>query len=387
MNISRRSVLKIAGVGALVITFMPKIALAARGKLKSLRTGLQPGNKTRLVIETSNRPSYNLSYSQNKLTIGIANTVGNPYIQPKMASGTLVKSLIQNQTGDRLLITANLSKSIAEIPRNQIMMLEPNGDNGYRLVLDFVAGKSAAAATTTTTAVTTQQETPVNKKYVIVIDAGHGGKDPGCIGRNGTKEKRVVLSVAKKLKIKLDAAGYRTYLTRSTDVFLNLNTRASIAEKYNADLFLSLHANANPSRAMKGFSIYTLSKRASDEEARKLADAENASDKIDVDGFEGFSADIRSTLSSLQQQALAEMSVEYAANCARDLVSAGVEKQSGPSVRHAPFAVLRSTITSALIELGHLSNADEERLLNSDSHQDKLASAILKSIKEYNFDV
>ncbi|HOY47709.1 MAG TPA: N-acetylmuramoyl-L-alanine amidase, partial [Alphaproteobacteria bacterium] len=219
------------------------------------------------------------------------------------------------------------------------------------------------------------------------IDAGHGGKDPGCIGRNGTKEKKVVLSVAKKLKPKLDAAGFKAYLTRSTDVFLNLNTRAALAEKYHADLFISLHANANPSRAMKGFSIYTLSKKASDQEAAKLAEAENASDKIDVDGFEEFSKDIRSALSALQQQAVAEMSVEYANDCAKKLVSAGFMKQSGPYVRHAPFAVLRSTIPGALIEIGHLSNAEEERLLNSDSYQDELANIILKAIKEYNFEV
>lgn len=383
MKVSRRTVLKVVGFGTLAISFLPRVAFAARGKLKSLRTGLQPGNKTRLVIETSAKPSYNLSYSENKLIVGIANTVADNSIKPQMASGTLIKSLTQTQIGDRLNITANLTKSIGEIPKSQIMLLQPNGDNDYRLVLDFVAGSSAAVATTTAA---TKQKTST-KKYVIVIDAGHGGKDPGCIGRNGTKEKKIVLSVAKKLKTKLDAAGFKTYLTRSNDVFLNLDTRASIAEKHHADLFLSLHANANPSRAMKGFSIYTLSKKASDEEARKLAEAENASDKIDVDGFERFSADIRNALSALQQQAVAEMSVEYATNCAKIIVKSGIQKQSGPYVRHAPFAVLRSTIPGALIELGHLSNSSEERLLNTDYHQDRLANAILKSIKEYDFEV
>ncbi len=383
MKISRRAILKITGFGVLAIGFLPKMAFAARGKIKSLRAGVQPGNKTRLVIETSARPSYSLSYPENKLVISISNTVADNTIKPQIASGTLIKSIAQSQIGDKVQVVANLQKSISQIPKKQIMILEPNGDNEYRMVFDFIAGNTAVAQTSTVA--TTQKA--VSKKYVIVIDAGHGGKDPGCIGRNGTKEKKVVLSVAKKLKSKLDAAGFKAYLTRSTDVFLNLNTRAALAEKYHADLFISLHANANPSRAMKGFSIYTLSKKASDQEAAKLAEAENASDKIDVDGFEEFSKDIRSALSALQQQAVAEMSVEYANDCAKKLVSAGFMKQSGPYVRHAPFAVLRSTIPGALIEIGHLSNAEEERLLNSDSYQDKLANIILKAIKEYNFEV
>lgn len=263
------------------------------------------------------------------------------------------------------------------------MVLEPNGDNDYRLVLDFVAGKSTATTTTTAAATT---KTPV-KKHVIVLDPGHGKKDPGCIGKNGTKEKDIVLSIGKKLKTKLEAAGFTVYMTRSTDVFLNLDTRASLAEKHHADLFLSLHCNANPSRAMKGFSIYTLSKKASDEEAAKLADAENASDKIDVDGFERFPADIRSALGALQQHALAEMSMEYASGCAKAFKNVKITQQPGPDVRMAPFAVLRAACTGALLELGHLSNAEEEKLLNTAAHQDKLADAIVKSVKNYDFEV
>ena len=189
------------------------------------------------------------------------------------------------------------------------------------------------------------------------------------------------------MKNKLDANGYKTYLTRSTDVYLKLGERAEFAEKKHADLFISLHANANPSRDMKGFSIYTLSEKASDEEAQKLADSENAADKIDVDGFEQFSKDIRVALSSLQQRAVAELSEEYANGAAKSMKKASVEQQKGPAVRHAPFAVLRSTVPGALIELGHLSNRNEEKLLKSDAHQNKLVAAIAKSVNSYDFDV
>lgn len=383
MKISRRNLLKITGVGILVAGALPRTALAARNALKNMRTGLQPNGKTRLVIETSLRPSYTLVYGENTLTVKLSNTTGNNSVVPKLASGTLVKNLTQAQVGDALNIIAELRKPISEIPKNQIMILEPNGDNEYRLVLDFVAGTG-----TKTTGATTTQNTAKNttRKRIIVLDPGHGGKDPGCIGRGGTKEKTVVLSVGRKLRTALQNAGFAVYMTRGDDTYLKLGDRAAIAEKKKADLFVSIHANANPSRSMKGFSIYTLSEKASDEEAQKLADAENAADKIDVSGFESFSKDIRIALSSLQQHAVAEMSEEYANGCARAFKRAGIEQQPGPAVRHAPLAVLRSTVPGALIECGHLSNKAEEKLLKSSAHQDKLVAAIVKSIKNYDFE-
>ncbi len=381
--------MKITGFSVCVAAMLPRTALAARNSLRSLRTGVQPGNKTRLVIETANRPSYSLSYPAGQLVVNIANTSANTGISASLASGGLVKSIAQAQNGDSLQIIATLKKSISQIPKSSIMILEPNGDNDYRLVLDFVAGATNAPAKDeyTTSSATATTAITAARKYIIVIDAGHGGKDPGCIGKGGTQEKDVVLSVAKKLKAKLDSAGFKTYLTRSDDRYLKLAERASIAEKRKADLFISLHANANPSRKMKGFSIYTLSEKASDEEAKKLAEAENAADKIGVEGFTQFEENIRIALSSLQQHAVAEMSEEYANGCAKSFKRADIEQQPGPDVRHAPFAVLRSTVPGALLELGHLSNAAEEKLLKSGKHQDKLVAAIVKSVKNYNFEV
>lgn len=384
MKISRRTLLQLTGVSTVMIAFLPKMAFAARNSLRTVRTGIQPGNKTRLVIETADRPSYSITYPTNQIIVTLSNTAANASLKPNLASGSLVKSITQAQVGDKLQIIANLSQPVSAIPKDQIMILSPNGDNDYRLVLDFAAGQVGAVVASSSKSET---KTAPAKKYTIVIDAGHGGKDPGCIGKSGTKEKTVVLAVAKKLKNKLDAAGFQTYLTRSGDTYLKLAQRAEIGEKKHADLFLSLHANANPSRSMKGFSIYTLSEKASDEEAQKLADAENAADKIDVSGFEQFDKDIRVALSALQQHAVAEMSVEYASGCAKQFKSMKITQQPGPDVRHAPFAVLRSTVPGALLELGHLSNATEEKLLTSASHQDKLVNAIVKSVKAYNFDV
>lgn len=398
MKISRRNLLKVSVFAVSAVACMPRVVFAARNSVKSLRTGAQPNGKTRLVIETASRPTYSLSYPQNQLIINLANTTVNTNAPKKLASGTLAKSIAQVQNGDSAQIVVNLTRPIADIAKSQIMILSPNGDNDYRLVLDFVAGTGASTASTTSTATTTSASTSTKSattkaqsttagKYVIVIDAGHGGKDPGCIGKNGTKEKTVVLSVARKLRNKLNNAGFKTYLTRSDDTYLKLADRAAIGERRKADLFISLHANANPSRAMKGFSVYTLSEKASDEEAKKLAEAENAADKIGVEGFTDFEPNIRSALSALQQHAVAEMSEEYANGASRAFRNAKIEQQRGPDVRHAPFAVLRSTVPGALIELGHLSNAGEEKLLNSDAHQNKLVAAIVKSVKNYNFDV
>ncbi len=384
MKVSRRNLLQITGVGIVIAGLLPRMAFAARNALRSMRTGVQPGGKTRIVIETSARPSYTLVYGENTLTVKLSNTPADDSVAAKLASGTLVKSIEQTQIGDALNIVATLRRPISEIPKNQIMILEPNGDNDYRLVLDFTAASATPKATSNTT---NDTNTTTAKKHIIVLDAGHGGKDPGCIGKGGTKEKTIVLSVAQKLRNALRNEGFTVYMTRSDDTYLKLADRASIAEKKKADLFISIHANANPSRSVKGFSIYTLSEKASDEEAQKLADAENAADKIDVSGFESFSKDIRVALSALQQHAVAEMSEEYANGCARAFNRGGIEQQAGPAVRHAPLAVLRSTVPGALIECGHLSNAAEEKLLKTSAHQNKLVAAIVKSVKNYDFEV
>ena len=383
MKVSRRGFLQVGGFAFTVAMILPRVAFAARNSLRSIRTGIQPGGKTRLVIESSARPSYSLSYPENQLVVDIANMSADSSVKPTLASGTLVSAITQTQSDDHLKIVATLRKPIAKLEKSQIMLLEPNGDNDYRLVLDF----SATAAQKIAESVKSAETKAPPKKHVVIIDAGHGGKDPGCIGKGGTREKDVVLSVAKRLRTKLDEAGFKTYMTRTNDTYLKLAQRAEFAETHKGDLFISLHANANPSRSVKGFSIYTLSEKASDEEAKKLAESENAADKIGVDGFTEFEKEIRAALSSLQQHAVAEMSEEYANGCARAFRANKVEAQPGPSVRHAPFAVLRSTVPGALIELGHLSNSTEEKLLKNADHQNRLVAAIVRSIKNYNFDV
>ena len=161
----------------MAVMMMPRVGFAARNSLRSLRTGVQPGNKTRLVIETSSRPSYTISYPENQLIIRLANTAANATLAPSMASGTLISSISQVQSGDALEIRAALRRPVYDIPKSQIMILSPNGDTDYRLVLDFAAG-TAASQSNQAAAQQIAAAAP-SKKYTIVIDAGHGGKDPG----------------------------------------------------------------------------------------------------------------------------------------------------------------------------------------------------------------
>ena len=139
-RVARRTVFKIAGGAALVITFIPRIAIAARNSLVAIRAAVQPNGKTRLVIETTERPSYKLSYLKDpdRLGVELSNAAGTA--RAVVADGALVRSVEVTAAGDKLNITAFLRRPISPIPRENIMMLTPNGDTGHRLVLDFTAG-------------------------------------------------------------------------------------------------------------------------------------------------------------------------------------------------------------------------------------------------------
>ena len=158
MKISRRGFLQVGGLAFSVAMILPRVAFAARNSLRSMRTGVQPGNKTRLVIETSARPSYSLSYPENQLVVDIANMSADTSVKPTLASGTLVSELNQVQSGDHLRIVATLRKPIAQLQKSQIMLLEPNGDNDYRLVFDFSANTAQKIADSVTAVATRSEE-------------------------------------------------------------------------------------------------------------------------------------------------------------------------------------------------------------------------------------
>lgn len=226
-------------------------------------------------------------------------------------------------------------------------------------------------------------ESQMNYPPLIVIDAGHGGNDPGAIGKNGTLEKQIVLEYAKTLKAKLlKTKKYRVMLTRSDDHFIMLRKRIEIARKAGAALFISLHADSGSDDSARGLSVYTVSEKASDKEAEALAARENKSDIIGGMDLSHERADVADILISLAQRETMNNSALLADLLVIEL-GKKVDMLPNPH-RFAGFAVLKAPdIPSVLIETGFISNKKEEKLLKTKSHRDKVASGIVAAINSY----
>ncbi len=225
----------------------------------------------------------------------------------------------------------------------------------------------------------------IKKTPVIVIDSGHGGKDPGTIGNFArTKEKNITLSYAKELGKQLSNTGrYKVYLTRDDDRFIPLKKRVEIARKKKADLFISLHANSISDESVYGFSIYTLSEKSSDKQAELLAQKENRADIISGINFSNASQDIMKTLIDLSQRETMNGSSRFSSMVIKSMQQLDVENLENTH-RFAGFAVLTAPdMASVLIELGYLSNKEEEKLLNSLSYKRKIAIGLTMAIDEY----
>lgn len=225
--------------------------------------------------------------------------------------------------------------------------------------------------------------TSLHRTFVVVIDAGHGGKDGGALGQHGTLEKNVVLSIAKKLEAIIQREpGMRSIMVRSDDRFLNLHKRAEVAHKTDADLFISLHADAYEDNLTQGSSVFTLSETgATSEAARYLADRESAT----LAG--GLSLrDQDMTLASILVDMSKNATMEASDKAAASLITA-LEKEfriHNHAIQKANFAVLRSLdVPSVLIETGFISNPEEEERLLDPGHQKRLAKALFEGIRSY----
>lgn len=221
------------------------------------------------------------------------------------------------------------------------------------------------------------------QKPVVVIDAGHGGADPGTIGPGGTREKDVVMDIARLLKAKLQKTGrYEVKLTRSDDTFIMLRKRIEIARRHRASIFISLHADSAPAKHARGLSVYTVSEQASDNEAEALAARENKSDVIGGMDLSHEREDVAEILISLAQRETMNRSATLA-DVLVDALEDEVEMLPN-SHRFAGFAVLKAPdVPSVLIETGFLSNPKQEKLLKSKSYREKLTSGIITGIDAY----
>lgn len=334
----------------------------------------------RIVVDTS-RVNWQLPETTNSTHRGVLKAYRFGLYQPNVS---------------RLVLDLNAPAVVS-----QTLVLEPADQYGWRLVLDLSPSTEAefkAEVQRTATAPTDlSYEAPVQKapqlervaradaKKIIVLDAGHGGVDPGALAISGLREKDLVLDVAKRTKKELEASGkFHVILTRSKDVYVPLRDRVQIAQNAGADLFISLHADSFRDAKVNGASVYTLSDKASDKEAELLAQRENKSDIIAGVSLEGYSTVINNILIDLAQRDTMNQSVVFA----RDLIpqlGKSVRMRKNPK-RAAGFVVLKAPdVPSVLVELGYLSNAKDAARISSPAGQVELARSIRAGVMDYFF--
>jgi N-acetylmuramoyl-L-alanine amidase len=274
------------------------------------------------------------------------------------------------------------------------MVLEPSNGSGYRVVFDLFPTTQAkfdrqagwpedlrARDAAAQVAMLPKTPPPLKSriKRVIVIDPGHGGTDPGTISADGVQEKDLTLAMGLQLQRVLLARGYTVYMTRDSDNAVELPHRRALAQSLKADLLISMHADSHPNRSIFGLSIYTLSEKGSDAEARALAKKENDADKRS--GAERASDnDVASILLALSQRDTMNKSSRFANDAIESLRDQTDILPHKPH-RDAAFVVLKSPVVpSVLIEMGYLSNPDEARKMQSDSWRARVARAIAAAV-------
>lgn len=274
-------------------------------------------------------------------------------------------------------------------------LLPPGSGKGHRLVIDLSPSDVNAfdiamqKAPPPRAPVVKEPELPAaiaernNARKVIVIDAGHGGVDPGAIGKSGIYEKNITLAVAKRLRDALKKTGrYDVRMTRDRDFFVRLRERVAIGRRHGGDLFISLHADSIANPKVRGATVYTLSETASDKEAATLASRENRSDIIAGVDLETESDDVSNILIDLAQRETMNLSAEFAGALVPSMKRAVTMRKN--SHRFAGFAVLKAPdVPSVLVELGYLSNRADEAFLKSKKGQIRIATALAGAVDKY----
>jgi N-acetylmuramoyl-L-alanine amidase len=284
----------------------------------------------------------------------------------------------------------------------QVFTLKPIAEYGYRLVLDLYpvvppdplaaliesGGKLAPQAPPATEKPALPQAAPAGpaaaRLATIVIDPGHGGEDPGAIGRLGSREKDITLTIARRLKALIDEEPeMRAVLTRDADYYLPLHLRVEKARRVRADLFVSIHADAFLRPHARGSSVFALSeRRATSEAAKWLARRENEADLVGGVNLDVKDRYLAQTLLDLSQTATIDHSLRLGHAVLAELGQVNALHKA--RVEQASFAVLKAPdVPSILVETAFISNPEEEKRLNDDAYQEKMARAILAGIKRY----
>lgn len=428
IHISRRKLL-IASSGSLLISLTP-FARAAQAGADIVASRIWPATAyTRMTLESTTPIQFKYFQLKNpdRLVIDIQGSATNQVLRelsskvipmdPYIASVRIgqfnpetirivmdLKTTVNPQVFSLAPVANFKNRLVVDLyPTATVAMEQEKNDPLMALLQDYSHGKVNSDGTTrpqATASTPPVQKTPVikppvtnqppqpgkpnklNRQPVIMIDPGHGGEDPGATGPSGLHEKDVVLAIGREIKKILDSYGYKTYMTRNEDIFIPLGVRVAKARKLQADVFVSVHADAFTNPSAKGTGVYALSpKGATSAAAKYLAQTQNAADSI---GGVNYSTDknVNNTLFDLTQTATINDSLKLGKDVLNQL--SRINNLHKGSVDQANFAVLKAPdIPSILVETAFISNPTEERLLSTSDFRQKVASSIASGIKEY----
>lgn len=401
------------GLGVLAFFLSGLVATGAYAFDQIVATRIWPANDyTRVTLESKHPIRYTMFAVDNpgRLVLDLHDTEMSAVL-----SDLNNKVTVDDPYIEKLRVAPNrpgVTRVVLDLKsavKAQAFVLKPVADYGYRLVIDIYpaverdpllaliegeAARNPAAPSVVPPLATgappvAAQAPPAPRNDVarlatIVIDAGHGGEDPGARGRRGSQEKDVTLKIARRLKAMIEAEpGYRVVLTRDGDYYLALATRVEKARRVKADLFVSIHADAFVKPHARGSSVFALSeRRATSEAARWLAKKENDADLIGGVNLDVKDRYLAQTLLDLSQTATISDSLKLGRQVLSEL--GAINTLHKPRVEQASFAVLKSPdVPSILVETAFISNPEEEKRLNDEAYQDKLARAILNGIQRY----
>ena len=367
-------------LAALAALAEASLAQTATQTIRGVRTWAAPDH-TRVVLDLSEAVRYKMfSLARpDRLVLDLSGTrLRQKLPKPRHGDRYLkaIRSGLRNRGRD-LRVVLDLKQPV----RAESFVLEPNPPYGYRLVVDLYAMRRPSRPA--------PQPAPAlpegrPRDVIVVIDPGHGGDDPGAVGSRGAREKDVNLQISLKLARLIEREeGMRAALVREKDYFVRLKERAAFAYKSKADLFISIHADAFSDPRVRGSSVYVLSQKgASSENARQLADRENAADLVGGVSLADKEDMLAYVLLDLSQTGTLEASIEAAQDVLDQLNKIGKIRKR--PLEAANFQVLRvPNVPSILVETGYISNPGEEKRLSDARYQRKLAKAILQGIRNY----
>jgi N-acetylmuramoyl-L-alanine amidase len=393
---TRRDVLRFAAA-ALTLSVTPLRGAFAASQPTVMGVRVWPAQDyTRITLEHDQplRFTHIMVREPNRLVLDIEDVEFNSVLgslQTKIADSDPYIKLIRagrNRPGV-VRIVIELKADI----KPQVFTLKPVGEYGHRLVLDLYPVEEpdplmellkSEEKNGPRIEPPKSDEPQIARLVTIVLDPGHGGEDPGAVGRGGSYEKNVTLSIARRLKTKIDAEpNMRSLLTRDGDFFIPLQQRVHKARRVQADLFVSVHADAFVKPTARGSSVYVLSENgASSSAANWLAQKENAADLIGGANVKVKDKHLARTLLDLSQTATINDSLKLGKDVLGEL--GRINDLHKGHVEQAGFAVLKAPdIPSILVETAFISNPEEEKRLADDDYQDRMAEAILRGIRRY----